>query len=556
MSSLQFKKYKPPIPNSKLLTSYLRKMNNKKLQVWLPLLFSVTMILGMFFGYKMRDNMPGKSFFFAEKRRPVQEIMDLIKNRYVDDVQMDKLADTAIQAMLAKLDPHSVYIPAQELQQVNEDLAGKFFGIGIEFNIFNDTLNVITVLKDGPGFKAGLVTGDKFLKVNDSLVAGNKTEADAFRKILRGDRGTKVTIAYLRNNEKKQTTITRDAIPLSSVDASYMITKETGYIKLNKFSSVTYREFMESLEPLKKAGLQKLILDLRGNGGGILDQAVEIADEFLEADKLITYTEGKHINKQEYRCRRNGLFEKGTLVVLADEGTASASEVLIGALQDWDRATIIGRRTFGKGLVQEQFDLSDKSALRLTIARYYTPIGRSIQRPYANGEKAYYDEIANRYHDGETQFADSVKNDTAKIYKTHAGKIVYGKGGITPDYFVAVDTSGYSKSTASIYNKGTISSFAYNFYLQNQPSLKTFKTTHDFNNGFTVTEEYWKQFLAAAAKDSVNITAVSSKEKSGLSMQIKSYIARLIWRNEGYFEVMNTNDEAIKKAFEIIEKNK
>jgi carboxyl-terminal processing protease len=531
-------------------------MNNKKLQVWLPLLFSITMVLGMFFGYKMRDNMPGKSFFFTEKRKPVQEIMDLIQNRYVDDVAMDKLADTAIQAILSKLDPHSVYIPAQELQQVNEDLAGKFFGIGIEFNIFNDTLNVINVLKDGPGYKAGLLTGDKFLKVNDSLVAGNKTGAEAFRKMLRGDRGTKVTIAYLRNKDKKQTTITRDAIPLSSVDASYMITKETGYIKLNKFSTVTYREFMEVLEPLKKAGLQKLILDLRGNGGGILDQAVEIADEFLEGDKLITYTEGKHIDKQEYRCRRNGLFEKGTLVVLADEGTASASEILIGALQDWDRATVVGRRTFGKGLVQEQFDLSDKSALRLTIARYYTPIGRSIQRSYANGEKAYYDEIANRYHDGETQFADSIKNDTAKIYKTHAGKIVYGKGGISPDYFVAIDTSGYSKNAILVYNKGIVSSFTYNFYLQNQALLKAFKTPQDFISGFTVSNEYWNQFLAAAQNDSVNITAISAKEKSGLSAQIKSAIARLIWRNEGYFEVMNTNDDAIKKALEIIYKSK
>jgi len=527
-------------------------MNNKKIQVWLPLLFSITMILGMFFGYKMRDNMPGKSFFFAEKRRPVQEIMDLIKNRYVDEVQMDKLADTAIQAMLSKLDPHSVYIPAQELQQVNEDLAGKFFGIGIEFNIFNDTLNVINVLKDGPGYKAGLITGDKFIKVDDSLVAGNKTGGDKFRKMLRGDRGTKVTITFLRNNNKKQAIITRDAIPLTSVDASYMMTKEIGYIKLNKFSSVTYREFMEALEPLKKAGLQSLVLDLRGNGGGILDQAVEIADEFLEGDKLITYTEGKHIDKQEYRCRRVGMFETGKLMVLADEGTASASEVLIGALQDWDRATIIGRRTFGKGLVQEQFDLSDRSALRLTIARYYTPIGRSIQRPYVNGEKAYYDEIANRYHDTKTQFADSVKNNTGKVFKTKGGKTVYEKGGIAPDYFIAIDTAGYSKNSAAIYEKGIIGSFAYNFYLQNQASLKSFKTLSDFNNSFTLTDEYWKQFIAAAAKDSVNLSNSSVKEKAGLCSQIKSSIARLIWRTEGYFEVMNKDDEAIKKALEII----
>ncbi len=498
--------------------------------------------------------MPGKSFFFAEKRRPVQEIMDLINSRYVDDVKMETLADTAIQAMLSKLDPHSVFIPAEELQQVNEDLAGKFFGVGIEFNIFDDTLNVINVLKDGPGFKAGLLTGDKFIKIGDSAVAGNKTKAADYRKLLRGDRGTKVTITYLRNYVKQQATIKRDAIPLSSIDASYMMTKDIGYIRLNKFSSVTYREFMESLEGLKKNGLQKLVLDLRGNGGGILDEAVEIADEFLEGDKLITYTEGKHVEKKEYRCRRTGQFEKGALIVLADEGTASASEILIGALQDWDRATILGRRTFGKGLVQEQFDLSDNSALRLTVARYFTPVGRSIQRPYTNGGKAYYEDISKRFHDGETQFADSVKNDTAKIYKTKSGKIIYAKGGITPDYFIAMDTTSYSKSSALIYTRGTIGSFAYNFYLQNLALLKTFKTPNDFIKGFSLTEEHWKQFILAAARDSINIAQSTGKEKSDLTNHIKSSIARQLWRSEGYFEVMNTADEGIKKALEILEK--
>lgn len=497
--------------------------------------------------------MPGRSFFFAEKRKPVQEIMDLIKNRYVDDVKMDELADTAIQAILTKLDPHSVYIPVDELQAVNEDLAGKFFGIGIEFNIFNDTLNVISVLNDGPGYKAGIVIGDKFLKIDDTLVAGNKKDADDFRKLLRGERGTTVNITYLRGSQKKQAAVTRDAIPLVSVDASYMINKETGYIRLNKFSTVTYREFMEALESLKKAGLQKLILDLRGNGGGVLDQATEIADEFLDGDKLITYTEGKHVEKKEYRCRRAGQFEKGTLVVLADEGTASASEILIGALQDWDRATIVGRRTFGKGLVQEQFDLSDKSALRLTVARYYTPLGRSIQRSYANGGKAYYDEVNNRYHDTAAVYFDSIKNNTGKTYKTKAGKVVYAKGGIAPDYFIALDTTGYNKNTALLYSKNILSRYAYTFYLQNQALIKNFKTPNEFTRSFNFSEDNWKQFIDAAARDSIYLNIISAKEKYNLTNQIKSAIARQVWRNEGYFEVMNANDETIKKALQIIE---
>ncbi len=527
-------------------------MNNKKLQVWLPLLFSITMILGMYFGYKMRDNMPGKSFFFAEKRRPMQEIIDLIQSRYVDDVNMQAIADTAIQAMLSKLDPHSVFIPAEELQMVNEELAGKFFGVGIEFNIFDDTLHVVNVLKDGPSYKAGLLTGDKLLKINDSIVAGKKTTADTYRKFLRGDRDTKVTVTYLRNLEKKQAVITRDAIPITSVDASYMINNNTGYIRLNKFSSQTYREFMQSLEALKKAGLQQLVLDLRGNGGGVLDEAVEIADEFLAGDKLITYTEGKHVERKEYRCRRNGQFETGKLVVLADEGSASASEILMGALQDWDRATIIGRRTFGKGLVQEQFELGDNSALRLTIARYYTPVGRSIQRPYSLGNKAYYEEISDRFdHNGK---ADSAKVDTGKVFKTKGGKIIYDKGGITPDHFVAIDTAGFTRNSALVFSRGTITNFAYNFYLQHIDQLKTYKSPADYIKGFVFTEDHWKEFLQAAEKDTVTLIAASPKEKEDLTNRIKSGIARHLWRNEGFFEVMNTTDAGIKKAMEVFNK--
>jgi len=527
---------------------------NKKIQVWLPLLFSITMIAGMFIGYRMRDSMPGRNFFSLDKKVPLQEVLDLIQNKYVDDVKVNELADTAIQAILNKLDPHSVYIPEDQLQGVNDELAGTFFGVGIEFDIIEDTINVLNVLPDGPSFKAGIKTGDKFLKVNDSAIAGVKITEDRARKLLHGDKNSIVKIIILRGNEQKEFDITRDLIPISSIDASYIIADSTGYIKLGKFTEVSYREFMEAMEALQKKGLKKLILDLRGNGGGILDQAVEIADEFLDNDKLITYTEGTHYAKKEYRCKRPGLFENGPLIVLADEGTASASEILIGALQDWDRATIIGRRTFGKGLVQEQYDLSDGSALRLTIARYYTPIGRSIQRPYDKGDKVYFDEISDRFHDGEMINVDSIKNDTNKIFKTVGGRKVYGGGGITPDIFVAIDTSGYSSIDTKIYIKGTLEIFGYKYYLQNQQQLNSYATRADFVKNFSLTDNAWKNFTIIAAKDSISLNNISQKEKAELLEHIKSFIARQVWHNEGFFEVMNSDDDMIKKALEVLGK--
>ena len=526
-------------------------MSTKKIQVWLPLLFSLTMIAGMYFGFTMRDAFPNKGFFSLEKRRPVAEIIDLIRNKYVDEVNIESLTDTAINAMLHKLDPHSVFIPADQLQAINENLAGKFYGIGVEFNIFEDTINVINVHKDSPGDHAGIMTGDKILKAGDSIVAGVKTTGEKIRKLLRGDRGSKVTLVLLRNGRILTVSVTRDAIPIKSVDAAYMMDSTNGYIRLNKFSTQTYREFMEALEGLKKKGLQKLILDLRDNGGGVLEEAVEIADEFLEGDKLITYTEGKHSVRKEYRCRRQGQFEKGTLVILEDEGSASASEVLMGALQDWDRATIIGRRSFGKGLVQEQFDLSDNSALRLTIARYYTPLGRSIQRAYSNGEKAYYDEITNRFHDGETLSADSVHADKGKSYKTRAGKTLYGSGGITPDYFVAFDTAGFNPANVTISVKGTLGTFAYQYFLHNQQRINAFRSPIDFNTNFQFNETDWNLFRTQLTKDSIPLTVMLPKEKERLAKNIKANIARLAWGTQGFFEVLNANDEGIKKAMEI-----
>ncbi|MEN9569726.1 MAG: hypothetical protein RL172_957 [Bacteroidota bacterium] len=528
---------------------------NKKFKVWLPLLLSISMILGMMLGYRMKGSMPGKSFFSTDSPYPLQEVYDLVKNKYVDEVEMAKITDTAITAMLAHLDPHSVLIPAEELDAVNEDISGNFFGIGVEFDVLDDTIHVLNVMPDGPSAKAGIITGDKFIKVNDSVIAGTKIEEKKIKKLLRGKMGTQVLVEILRGAEKKQITITRGIIPVTSIDAAYMMDTATGYIRISKFTQVTYREFMEQLEKLKQKGLQKLVLDLRGNGGGILDQATEIADEFLDGDKLITYTQGNHFPKKEYRCKRPGLFESGRLVVLADEGSASASEILMGALQDWNRATIIGRRSFGKGLVQEQYELSNGSALRLTIARYYTPVGRSIQRPYSKGEKEYYDEINRRWHDGEVSNADSVKNDTTQAFKTPSGKTVYGGGGISPDIFIPADTTGLlSASMIKMYYKSTLSRYAYYYYMANKNSLANYKTPADFSANFSLNATEWNLFNDIARKDSINLTQLSAREKEQLSQRIRSSVARQVWRSQGYYQSINLIDDMIKKAREVLDR--
>jgi len=309
---------------------------------------------------------------------------------------------------------------------------------------------------------------------------------------------------------------------------------------------------MNSLLTLKKLGMKSLVLDLRGNGGGVLDEATEVADEFLEGDKLITYTEGLHSPKKEFRCRRQGQFEQGKLVILADEGSASASEVLMGALQDWDRAIIVGRRSFGKGLVQEQYDLQNGAALRLTVARYYTPIGRSIQRSYKDGTKSYYSSVYNRYSNGEMSSADSVKNDTTKIYKSSKGKRLYAAGGISPDYFVAADTSKISLTVAKIYSRGTLADFGYRYYKEHSQEFAPYKNSLSFVHSYSIEEPQWKFFEKMAAKDSIGLTTINTKEKSAIEKILKSSLARQLFRTEGYFESLNEDDPFIKKALEII----
>ncbi|HRN57622.1 MAG TPA: S41 family peptidase, partial [Agriterribacter sp.] len=464
----------------------------------------------------------------------------------------DTLAEAAIEEMLSHLDPHSIFIPSGDLQGINEDLAGKFEGIGIEFNIFDDTIHVLTVLKGGPSENAGLQPGDKFLKIGDSAVTGHRVDAGGVKQLLRGLRGSKVQVTLLRGSEKKELTITRGIIPLYSLDAGYMIAPATGYIRLNKFSETTYEEFMEAMQKLKEDGIGKLILDLRGNGGGILQESVEIADEFLDGNKLIVYTRGNHIKKQEFRARRTGIFEEGKLIVLVDEGSASASEVLTGALQDWDRAAVIGRRTFGKGLVQEQYNLNDGSALRLTIARYYTPLGRSIQKPYDRGIESYNEELYDRYHNGGMMNADSNKMATGQAYHTPGGKLVYGGGGITPDVFVAMDTTGISNTIARLYTKNTIGNFVYRYYVDHMDHFKLFANPSDFEKGFDINNTVWDAFAAFALQDSITINTLSAADRQFIARRLKSLFARQQWRNEGFYEVNNVNDPMVIKALEVL----
>lgn len=521
--------------------------NMNKSQGWLPLLFAIVLVVGMAAGYILRERLPySQGFFETAKRSALQETMDLIKLNYVDPISIDSLEDDAIEAMLAHLDPHSVFIPAKYLQEVNEDLQGNFEGIGVEFQIIDDTVHVVNVLPGGPSAKAGLQPGDKFISVNDSIVAGKGITSAKIKSLLRGPGQSKVAIKILRESATKIITIERGTIPIYSVDASYMIDDTTGFIHLNKFSSTSYEECMAAFEKLKEKGMKKLIFDLRDNSGGILGEAVDIADEFLSDDKLIVYTKGDKQEKIEYKCKRPGQFEEGTLIVLIDEGSASASEVVAGAVQDWDRGTIIGRRSFGKGLVQEQYELTNGSALRLTVARYYTPAGRSIQKSYANGRNAYNDEVSERFASGEVIHADTTIH--GEKYTTKGGRTVYGGGGITPDVFVAYDTAGFTADITPLFADQGFGKFIYRYYVSNKDFFDDFKDAADFSKRFTVNDESWKYLQNYIVANKIALPALSEKDKSELQKRIKTWMARQIWGMPGYYEVNNSYDLTVRKA--------
>ncbi|MBA2406821.1 MAG: S41 family peptidase, partial [Chitinophagales bacterium] len=486
-------------------------------------------------------------------------VLDYVRAKYVDTVNLNVLEDGAIEKMLENLDPHSTFIPSKDLQEVNQELEGNFEGIGIEFFIVADTIMVVNVISGGPAESVGILSGDRIITINDSLFAGKEIDDQDVVNHLRGPKGSKVRVGINRKGSKSLTkfNITRDEIPMYSVDASYMIDPQTGFIKINRFSETTYDEFIAATKKLKQQGMSRLVIDLRQNGGGFLNAATDIVDELIDQPKLMVYTKGRVYSRTDYKTRVLGEFEEGKLAVLIDEGSASASEIVSGAIQDWDRGVIVGRRSFGKGLVQEQYGLSDGSALRLTVAKYYTPSGRCIQKPYNHDITAYYNDLLDRYQKGEFINKDSIKQgDTVKYY-TSKGRVVYGGGGIMPDVFVPLDTSNNSNTYLNeILNQGLIQQFTYNYYSDHGRMLDNYKTLDDFRRNFTVSDEIYKSFTAFATK---KVNAPKEKDMASarlyINNRIKAFLGREHFSIDAFYAVINDEDDTVQKALQAINKD-
>jgi carboxyl-terminal processing protease len=499
----------------------------------------------------------GSSKMEIQKLVSAMQIIDLA---YVDSVDMTKLITDAIEESLKELDPHSTYISKEEVERTNEPLEGSFEGIGVTFQIYEDTILIIAPVPGGPSEKLGILAGDKIVKINGEESTGDKVNNDWVFERLRGKKGTTVDVTIFRQGKTEllDFTIVRDKIPVNSIDATFMAGKDIGYIKLNRFSKTSQEEFDESIVRLKGEGMTKLILDLRGNSGGYLNTAVDLSDEFLGNGKLIVYTEGLHNPRQDYTSTSLGNFEDGKLVILIDEASASASEIVSGAVQDWDRGIIIGRRSFGKGLVQRPFNLPDGSVLRLTTARYYTPTGRCIQRPYENGIEEYYQEFDNRMTHGEYVYADSIKFPDSLRYTTPRGRSVYGGGGIMPDVFIAWDSTIFTDYYVDLRRKGVFNKFTLDFVEQNRLTLNdTYPDLDDFIADFVVDDDLQKQFIAMAEKEKVPFDEEGwTISRELITTQIKALIARNLWDIGAFYKIMLVMDDEFKKAVEILNDEK
>lgn len=530
-------------------------MQTSKNKLSLAILSCVILILGMYLGFKFHEEIRGLGI--RSKTSSIEQVLRLVEKKYVDSIDIKAIQEQAIEDILSQLDPHSVYIPAEELAKANEPLKGNFEGIGIEFYLLNDTIYVVSAISGGPSEQVGIKSGDKIIKVDGKLMAGKKISNQDVTNTLRGEAGSKVKVSILRKNSKKliDYTITRGTIPVNSVDVAYMPSPSIGYIKVSSFGSTTYDEFFEALKKLKQEGMRSLILDLRGNSGGYLNTAIMICDELLPDKKLIVYTKGKASPKREEFATEAGNFETGKLIVMVDEGSASASEIVAGAVQDWDRGIIVGRRSFGKGLVQEQAILNDGSSLRLTVARYYTPTGRCIQKPYDDGIEAYQTDVYNRFVHGELSNGDSIKENKAEEFKTPSGKIVYGGGGISPDVFVPIDTSDFSVYYSRLISEGILSEFIYQFNDRNKESFSKFKSLKDFLQNFKIEDRMLNDLIIYSSKKGLNPSKKElSASSESIKTQMKALLARVYFKNEGYYSVMKSLDNGLLKAVELLKK--
>ncbi|MDD3878053.1 MAG: S41 family peptidase [Bacteroidales bacterium] len=492
----------------------------------------------------------------VEAENKFSRALQVIRTYYVDTVNDEKMIESAIIAMLKDLDPHSTYMSKEEQKIANEPLLGSFEGIGVQFQISNDTILVISPTSGGPSERLGIMPGDRIVTIDGVDATGSTIDNNYVVSKLRGTKGTQVKVGIFRRNVPQiiEFTITRDRIPINSVDAVFMIKEGIGYIKLNRFARTTMQEFYDAFDKLQTEGMKNLILDLRGNSGGFLDVSVSLSDEFIPRGNLIVYTEGRSLAREEYIAVRRGRFEKGKLVVLIDEGSASASEIVSGAIQDWDRGLIIGRKSFGKALVQRPFELPDGSVIRLTTGKYYTPVGRHIQKPYDNGVEEYHKDLINRYNNGELTSADSIHFPDSLKYFTHGNRVVYGGGGIMPDIFVPLDTTKTTEYYTNLVRNGIFNQFALNYVDRNRDALNsTYSSFQDFNRRYVVDENTLEELYAfAEGKELARNIDQMNESKDLISLQLKALIARNLWDVQAYIYIFSEIDDALIKAIEVI----
>lgn len=528
--------------------------NNNLKMILMPVIVALAIVLGMFINslFIRKDIRNKQELFLPVQGSKLDMVLNMVDHSYVDTVDIHKIEENAIGEIIKDLDPHTVYIPASEMERVNEDMMGNFGGIGVQFYKYRDTVTVIKVVPQGPSEQAGLEDGDRIVKVNDTVVAGVKMDDKRIMAMLRGELGTNVQVTLVRRGEKQPLVkdITRGSIPVKSIDVAYMVNDTTGYVKVNTFGMNTYDEFMEALGRLEGEGMKKLVVDLRSNVGGILPIAIKMINEFLPAESLILYTQGKASPRSDYYSNGKGRYQRLPLVVLIDENSASASEIFAGAIQDNDRGSIVGRRSFGKGLVQEQRLLPDGSALRLTIARYYIPSGRSIQRPYDKGKKEYYDDFYYRVMHGELEEKDSIHFDRNLEFKTLGGRVVYGGGGIMPDVFVPADTSGVSKYLVDLRRTMLLYDYTFDFmdrHRNEMKNLKDYKEVLAYLGKFDLVEE----MADYAAKNGLKKDRKGIRESYDvIRANLEAYIARDVLDNDGLYPVIGRIDSTLQRAVE------